>query len=283
MKKKGILTVLFVLILVLFTGCGKPETPEEIWQAYQEAARGLTCTQTDMTMELGLSMELPAAGSYHRVNLDMSMEGTTVITQEPFASQTNMTMDMHYYSPEVDMDQNTKLDSVVYTVTEENQLVSYTETMGMWVRAETGMNPEELMKNADTVIGTAGITFQKDETVTEWEGKPAVCLTATITGDAVQSMMDTAMEGLTAAAADEMDFSALTGHTRIYISTETYLPLAQEMTMEGVGEVLGAMGDSYMDIDFNTCTATIRYRSFDPQPPIELPQEARDNAIDWEE
>lgn len=281
MKKKAIMTVLFVLILVLFTGCGKPETPEQIWNAYQEAAKGISCTKMDMTMDLGMSMELPAAGSWHTVNLDMKLDAVTVTTQDPYASQVDMTIGMHYYSPEVHMDQQTTLESQVYSVMEDNELVSYTKTMGMWVRAETGMNPKEVMKSADAILDAAGLIFQKDDAVTQWEGKPAVCLTTTITGDNVQSMLDTATEGITGEG-DTLDFSALTGSTRIYLSTETYLPLAQEVTIEGMGEVLGTLGEPYMDIDFNTCTATIRYRSFGPQPPIELPQEARDHSIGME-
>lgn len=285
MKRKLLLTAVLMLTLTLFTGCGKPETPEQIVAASQKAAKGLTCTQTDTTMEMSLSMDLPAAGSFHTVNLDMKLDAATTTAREPYASKTDMTIAMHRYSPEVYMDQRTKQNSEIYSVLEDGQLVSYTQTQGMWVRTETGLNPEDMVKNADAIMEAANLTFQKDESVTEWEGTPAVCLTAAMTGESVQSMMETATEGMKQMLGQvgELDFSVMTCDTRIYLDAETYLPLAQEITIGGMDKVLGSVqGDPAMNIEFSTCTATTRYRSFAPQPPIQLPEGAKENALRWE-
>lgn len=287
MRRKHLLAaVLIVVLTLLLTGCGKPETPEQIVAAYQKAAADIQCTQTDMTMEMGFSMDLPALGSVHTVNLDLKLNAATVTTREPYASKTDMTIAMHYYSPEVDMDQRTKLNSQVYSVMEEGELVSYTQTMGTWVRTATGLNPEDMVKYADDIMDIANLTFQKDETVTEWEGIPTVCLTTTVTGDAVQSMLNTTMQGMEESMTGpmgELDFSAMNCPTRIYLDAETYLPLAQEMDIQGMDQVMGAVLDEVgMTIDMDSCTAVVRYRSFDPQEPIVLPAEAKENAVNME-
>lgn len=286
MKRKVWLSLMLALVLLVLTGCGKPETPEEIWAAYQKAAAGIQCTRMDMTMDMGMTMELPALGSWHKVRMDIQMVGTTTTTVDPFASQMDMTMDMRVSAPDLGLDENTTMDTTSYSVMEDGEMVSYTQTMGTWVRAATGVNPEDLVKYADDIMDAANLTFQKDETVTDWEGTPAICLTTTVTGDAVQSMLNTAMQGMEENMAGELeglDFSAMTCPTRIYLDAETYLPLAQEMEIQGMGEVMGAvLGEAGVKLDMDTCTAVIRYRSFDPQEPIVLPEGAKENAVNVE-
>lgn len=285
MKKRHLLAVILIFVLtLLLSGCGKPETPEEIWTASQKASAGLQCTKMDMTMDMGMTMELPVEGMALSMRMDIRMDGTVITNTDPIASRSDMTMDMKVSAPDLGVNQQNQMEMQSYSVVENGELVSYTETMGTWVRTATGMNPEDVVKYADEILNVANLTFQKDETVTEWEGTPAICLTTTVTGDAVQSVLDITMQGMEESMAEGMealDFSAMTCPTRIYLDAETYLPLAQEVEIQGMGEVMGTiLGEEGLDMDVDTCTAVVRYRSFDSQEPIVLPQEAKENAVD---
>ncbi|MDO5400208.1 MAG: hypothetical protein Q4F17_04400 [Eubacteriales bacterium] len=276
MKRKTSLGILLGLVLLLLTGCGRPKTPEEVWSAYREAAYGRMCTQVDMTVELRLSMELPALGSYHRVYEQLRLDASTTVARTPFVSKTDVTAALHHYSPEVDMDQRTRLNSQVYTLMQDGKTVRYTNGEdGRWTRTEVDLDPEAMVMSADALLD--GAKIQWDRTVTQWEGTAAHCLTATVPGEAALPMLKRLlkdMEPLT----DRMGTLSLTPSecgVRLYLDAKTCLPLAQEFTV-----TMAQVPDR--EVDFEACTATLRYRSFDTQPPIELPQEARENAQRWE-
>lgn len=286
MKKKMLLLAVFALLLTVLTGCGKPDTPEEIWEAYLKAAKGVPCTQMEMTLEMGMNMNMDVMDTTQTMRMDVELTGTTTSTQDPIAGKVDMTMNMRYSLPELDVNEQMDMDLQAYTVMEDGELVSYTYTMDTWVRQKTGVNPENLIKTADTILDGANLTFQKDETVQEWEGKPAVCLTTTITGDAMQTMMDSLMQGMGEELMElmgDVDLSALGCDMRLYIDTETYLPLAQELTITGMDQAIsGMMEGTGVEMEIDTYTAAVRYLSFDPQPSITVPEEVKANAIDMD-
>lgn len=283
MKRLLKLAVLMALILSM-SGCGKPEKPDEIWAACQKASAGVQCTKMDTDLSMGFSMGYSALGSDYSVRTEAKASGVTTTTLEPFSSLTDMTLDMSVSGPGVG-DQQFSTESQVYTLAEDGEIVSYTKSDGIWLRSETGLKQEDMLQYADAVQGAADLTFQKDESVTEWDGKSAVCLTTTVTGDAVQTLLDTAMQALSAEVPQtfgDLDLAALTCQMRVYIDTKTWLPLAQEMTVTGMDELLNdALASGGVEMEMDTCTVTVRYLSFEPQEPIQLPEGVKEKAQKW--
>lgn len=285
MKAKRVFFAAVILSLLLsLSGCGKPTTAEEIWDAYQKAAADIQCTQIGTAMDMHFSMEYPALDSVYTVQTEMKANGVTTTTQEPFSSLTDMTMDMSVTTHGGEgEDQRFSTESKVYSLMEDGALVSYTNTNGLWLRTEIGSQPEAMTIQTDAIVNAAGLTFQKDETITQWDGKPAACLTTTVTGDVVQSLVNGMIQTMSDNMPVNFDYSALTCDVCIYISTETYLPLAQEVSISGMDDLMnGALSQQGVKMDMERCTATVQFLSFEDQQPIALPEGAREKALKLE-
>lgn len=279
MNQKHILALLLVLAMVL-CGCGAPEetvpttteppmptTPEEIWAAVQEAVAAAPCTKAGMAMDLGIHMTAP---DVEPIIMNMTLESTISMSYDPIASLADMTMRMSF------MGQDTETVSTVYTFVEDGAVVVYSHEGNVWTKLDSLQKAEDLLQT----IPMPETMMDLDETVTQWNGKPAICLTSQVSGKDISGIMDTVMQSVSGENGEEAAaLEAMTCDTRTYVDPVTYLPMAQEITIHGMTEAFADMaGDSGLSVEVPDCTVTITYLSYEPQAPIALPEGAVEKA-----
>lgn len=281
MKAKRFLSLCLAAVIALACcGCGKePETAAQWVEAMQTALDKTPCTHARLVMDMAMTLEAPEAGS-----LAMSTRTTSdvTVTQEPASGCTTATVEADYGG------ETSQSVTENYTVMEDGALVSYIHSGGVWMKLSTGQTPEELAQAA-SAVSVEGDAAAIDGTVTTFEGREAVCLTAQVSGEAMQEALGALVEslrqqsGASAEDADAVDYSALTCDMRIYVDKKTCLPMAQEMTFSGMGEVLRPLyGALDMTVEVTACTATATFLSYEAQAAITLPEGAREKAEAWE-
>lgn len=281
MKTKGFLSLcLAALITLACCGCSQqPETAAQWVEAMEAALDKTPCTHAQLVMDMAMTLEAPEAGS-----LTMSTRTTNDVrvSQEPASGCTTATVEVDYGG------ETSRTVTENYTVMEDGALVSYIHSGGVWMKLSTGQTPEGLAQAA-SVVSVAADAAAMDETVTTFEGREAVCLTAQVTGEAMEEALGALVESLrqqSGASADEaaaVDYSALTCDMRIYVDKKTCLPMAQEMTFSGMSEALSPLyGALDMTVAVTACTATATFLSCEAQEAITLPEGAAEKAEAWE-
>lgn len=283
MNLKRIMSVSLAAVLaVSCCACSpEPETPAQVVEKMQAALLETPCGHAQMVMDMAVTLD----GGEHGT-LEMSTKTTNDITisQEPVSGYTTATVDVDYGG---EKSQNFTEN---YSVVEDGELVSYIHSDGVWMKVSTGQTPEDLAKSASSVsVDAANVAI--DETVTEYDGKEAICLTTQLTGEALQDTLGGMLEsigqqgGSLEEAADtvgSIDYSALTCDARIYLDKETYLPMAEEMTFSGMSDVLGPLyAEMGMTADVTNCTASASFLSYEAQEETVLPEGAKEKAEKW--
>lgn len=290
MRIKNMLALCLALIMLLmFCSCGNKEvTPEteptetvpekltaaQIVEKMQEAVAQTPCSKMDMAMDMTMSIQ---AGADVVVEFSAESSSVTTISQDPLSSYTNATVTLLF--------DGQPIESVTesYIVSEEGELVSYISANGVWTKAATGQSPDALQKatfSQELDMRNAVL----DETVSQWNGKEAVCLNVTTTGDQIQDSLDTVMRKTAGAATgvETLDYSKLTCATVIYLDPVTYLPMAEEITIDGMQDMMAAsMEELGAFVDVSECKVTATYLSFDPQPEIKVPEDIVKQAEAW--
>lgn len=283
MKRKKLMSLcLAAALAVACCACSpEPETPAQVVEKMQAALLETPCGHAQMVMDITMTLD---GGEYGTMEMTTKTTNDMTISQEPVSGYTTATVDVDYGG---EKSQNFTEN---YSVVEDGELVSYIHSDGVWMKVSTGQTPEELAGSASSV-GMNAENVAIDETVTEYNGKEAICLTTQITGDSLQAllggMMDTLGQqgGALEEAADTVgaiDYSALTCDSRIYLDKQTYLPMSQEMTFTGMSEVLNPMYEQMgMKADVTSCTASATYLSFEAQEETVLPEGAKEKAEKW--
>ena len=173
-KSKRVVSMLVALsLLSALAGCGeaKPETPAEITDAMHTAMTATPCTSMKMDFVLDMSVSSEETGTM-LLGMDMSSEGT--VSSDPVASHSVVTTLLDLEGQPVETTAET------YTVVEDDTLVTYALTSGIWTRVETGVAVDALTAASAIELDSANVSI--DEAVTEWNGIPAVCLVTTMSG-----------------------------------------------------------------------------------------------------
>lgn len=272
---KRLLSALLTLtMLFALAGCGssKPKTAEEYVNAINTALTATPCTQMDLDMSLKINV---SGGDVGTMALGMDMNTSTTVSSEPVGA---------YALSKVILDlegEPVETEAESYTVVEDDAVVVYNYAGGVWTRTVTGQSADTLIYTTSAVrMDTANLSL--DETVTEWNGTPAACLVTSLSGSDLQDLLSTMIAQL-GSAENGIDLSALTCDGRIYVSSETYLPIAEELTISGMGEVIGSvMGLDGVETEVPTCTITVNYKSYEAQNAVTLPENAKEQAAAWE-
>ena len=247
----------------------------------QAALLETPCGHAQMVMDMTMTLD---GGEYGTLEMSTKTTNDITISQEPVSGYTTATVDVDYGG------EKSQSFAENYSVLEDGKLVSYIHSNGVWLTASTGQTPEELAGSASSVgMNTENVAI--DETVTEYNGKAAICLTTQITGDSLQALLGGVMDNLSqqggaleeaAGTVGAIDYSALTCDSRIYLDKETYLPMVQEMTFTGMSEVLNPMYEQMgMTVEVTSCTASVTYLSFEAQEETVLPEGAKEKAEKW--
>lgn len=296
MKARSLLTIILSLALVLmFCACTNtdadpgttaPTEPEKLTAAQiaekmQEALTNTPCGKLETVMDMSMSVDAGEAGK-----VDMGIQNTTeiTITQNPVSSFAVATVDMEIAG------QTTQTVSESYTIAQNNEMVSYVNSSGIWMKVPTGQSPEDYSKSAATfVVDTSNITI--DESVTEWNGKKVIALKFDVTGNSLQETIDGILGGMgnmggTLDSATNLigsvDYAKLKCSSVIYLDAETYLPLFQEQTFEGMTEVMAPVYQQLgVSVEVSNCTADVTFVSYDAPAEVTLPDGAAEKAEAW--
>lgn len=294
MKARSLLTIFLALALVLMccactntdpdasASTGPEElTPAQITEKMQEALSRTPCSKLETLMDMSMSVDAGEAGK-----MDMTIQNKTemTITQNPVSSYAAATVDMDIAG------QTTQTVSESYSIIENNEIVSYVNSSGIWMKVPTGQSPEDYSKSAAALtVDTANLTI--DESVTEWNGKKVVALKFEATGDALQETIDEILGGMgnlggTLDSATDLigsaDYTKLKCSSVIYLDAGTYLPLYQEQTFDGMTEVMAPVFQQLgVSVDVSGCTAALTFLSYDAQAEVTLPDGAAEKAEAW--
>lgn len=283
MKMKRILAA-FLSAALAASCCAcaqKAETAAEVLEKMHAALAETPCGHAQMTMELTAALDGGALGT-----LDMRTATTYDIrvARSPVSGCTTATTDVDYGG------EQSRTVTENYSVTEDGALVSYVHSDGVWLKLATDRSPEDFARSAASVSVDAA-SAAIDETVTEHEGRAAICLTTRLGGETLEATLGGLLEGIgqqggalgeAAEAMDGIDYAALTCDARIYLDKETYLPLAEEMTFSGMSEVLSAaFAPMGVEAEVTACTASAAFLSYEMQEEIVLPEGAREKAEAW--
>lgn len=283
MKMKKLMSLCLATALgVICCACApEPETPAQVVEKMQAALQETPCGRAQMVMDIAMTLD---GGEYGTLEMSTKSTNDITISQEPVSGYTTATVDVDYGG---EKSQNFTEN---YSVVEDGELVSYIHSGGVWMKVSTGQTPEELADSASSVsVDVANVAI--DETVTEYEGKEAICLTTQITGEALQATLGGMLESIgqqggsleeAAETAGAIDYSALTCDARIYLDKETYLPMAEEMTFSGMSDVLNPLYEQMgMKADITSCTASATFLSYEAQEETVLPEGAKEKAEKW--
>lgn len=302
MKQKRFITILltFILALACCSCAPKPETseppvsesqteqtvtidtPEQVVEKMQAAMAETPFGKAQLVMDMKMALD---AGELGVQEISTTLTNDITISLDPVSSYTASVADIAYGEESV------QTTSESYTVVENGELVSYSHSSGVWLKLATGQTIDELKQSASAIsidIGSATI----DESITELDGKEVICLTTQLSGSAMEDVLDNMLGGMglddsnMSEAADvvaSFDYSALTCDTKILLDKATYLPISEEININGMSELLAPLySDLGMKLDIPTCTATMSYLSYEPQGEIILPEGAADKAAAWE-
>lgn len=293
MKRKILQTVCLVLAMALLCcGCGSKEsapetteitappvlTAEEVAAKMQEALQQNPCGKLSVTMDMTMSLE---AEGIDKIEMTTTTSTETTISMDPVSSYSAATARVGVGG------ESTETRTESYTVVEEGTVVTYACSGGVWLKTVTEQTPEEFSKSVSAVkVDPANVTI--DETVTQWNGKEAICLKSEMNGDSVQSAVDGVLGSMgdtlgdSAAMLSEVDYTKLSCSTVIYLDPQTYLPMAEEMTFDGLDDVVApALQDLGITVDVPAYTATAEFLTYEPQRAVTLPEDAAWKAEAW--
>ena len=293
MKARSLRTIMLALALIIvFCACTNTDAgtdttaPEELTAAQiaekmQQALTETPCGKLETVMNMSMSIEAEEAGK-----ADMNIQNTTelTITQNPVSSFAATTVGMEIAG------QSTQTVSESYGIVENDEVVSYVNSGGIWMKVPTGQSPEEYCKSASAfAVDTSNISI--DESVTEWNGKKVIALKYDLTGNSMQETVDGILGGMgnmggTLDSATELigsvDYAKLKCACVIYLDAETYLPLFQEQTLEGMTEVMAPVYQQLgVSAEVTHCSSGVTFVSYDAQAEVTLPDGAAEKAEAW--
>lgn len=302
MNQKRFITILltFILALACCSCAPKPETsetpvsesqteqtvtidtPEQVVEKMQTAMAETPFGKAQLVMDMKMVLD---AGELGVQEISTTLTNDITISQDPMSSYTTSIAEIAYDGESV------QTTSENYTVVENGELVSYTHSSGVWIKLSTGQTIDELKQSASTIsidIGNATI----DESITELDGKEVICLTTQLSGSSMEGVLDNMLGGMglddsvMSEATDivsSFDYSTLICDTKILLDKATYLPISEEININGMSELLAPLySDLGMKLDIPTCAATMSFLSYEPQEEVILPEGAYDKAAAWE-
>lgn len=265
MKKSLVsLLTICVLILGLLTGCGGTKvTAESLLKEVQTKSEAMNSMETHLTM----AMTMGSADLGGSIDLTMEMDMQTVI--EPVASYMTGTLSM----------MGINLDMEIYTILEDEQIATYMGMMGEWMVQKMAYDTEsvnQLDTTAGEMLQNLGSLALAEETE-DVDGTEAYIITGTLSGEDMQSMMDSAESMMSSVTGDTeaLDMSGVTVDFKYAISKADKLPLYMDMTFTGFDSVMEGQ-----DVSIDDFTMRMEYTGFDTIESITVPQEVIDQAVE---
>lgn len=283
--KKLIPIAAALALLLALSGCGDTMTAETLAGKMAAALAENPMTQATAAMEFDMTM------TFQDTTTEMSMAMTMDLktSADPYAAytQTEVTVDV--------MGTQTTETSQTYSLEENGSLVSYThsDSSDTWMRQDLGMSPAEMSaQNASynwlTAKAPEELTLAKD--TQNIDGKKVYVLSCILTGAEMQEAlrsMGSLQDTLSSLGMSEVDLTALSVPSILYVDAKTYLPVRMELQIDGMGEVLSGMmnelfGPTGIELAFDVGPVQAVYSGigYEPVEVPGVPEEGLANAVD---
>ena len=248
-------------MLFALTGCA-PKTPQELVERAAKEVQKTPVTGAQVAMDLDMTVSVMGI----EMTADATIEANVEHSLDPLATHTTMTLSMEMLGMSIPMEMET------YEVVEDNNTVTYSGSDDKWTRTEDTGDTEESEDSTWNYEGSLdNLAF--DEEATEWNGTEVRTLVATLTGEEVQdAMADLLGEDV------DIDWSAFTAESRFYFDAETYLPVGEELALDGSAPMeMEGMEAGVGSLSMGPCTMTVTY-TYDEVAAITVPEEVRTSA-----
>lgn len=266
----------------------EPMTASVVAKQMADATAGKSMSKTKGTT--GFEMGITAQGETLELSTETVNEVVTVL--DPYASYTKTEVTSSFAGEE------TTEITEVYMVMEEDALVGYTyiESADQWIKMPLDLDVDELITQTpeyNWMTEKPEDELVLDEGTKNVDGREAYVLRVTLTGEEMQKAVGNsdALDSLTSLGMEEVDISMLSVDTVFYVDTESFLPIAFDMEINGLSDLMtevmtASMGQGAegLDLEFDVSPLRLSYSDIE-YGPVEVPavpEEAIQNAIEAE-
>lgn len=266
----------------------EPITAAMVAKQMADATAGKNMSKTKGTT--GFAMGITAEGETLELSTETVNEVVTVL--EPYAAYTKTEVTSSFAGEE------TTEVTEVYMVMEDDVLVGYTYIVSadQWVKMPLDLDVDELITQTpeyNWMTEKPEDELVLDEGTKNVGGREAYVLRVTLTGEEMQKAVGNsdALDSLTSLGMGEMDISTLSVDTVFYVETESFLPIAFDMEINGLSDLMkevmtASMGQGAegLDLEFDVSPLRLSYSDIE-YGPVEVPavpEEAIQNAIEAE-
>ena len=265
-KKKRIFGVLLCMVLLLtavLSGCGKRITAESLMEEVNANTKNLKSISADMKLEMGMALKTSGMSMELDVTGDFEMETTS----EPNASHTKGTISMSLMGLSMDMES--------YMAEENGKAVTYTNSMGEWIKTETEIPDDSQINSIESIFDSKSGFILNDKTE-KVHGKEDYVLTSKISGDMMNALMGSMSESMDDMSG-ELDWSKFNADITLKVDKDTKMPVEIFMDCsKGMSEFFeSAASDSDEEMQINNYTLTITFTGFNDVEKIVVPEEAK--------
>jgi len=272
MKKKLIWGLVLILGIVTFSGCGEKATAESIIEQMLANVEKVESAEGKISAEIAISVSQAISGVNMDLDIEMDIDMDFEMTKDPAASHLAGTMSASIAGQSMDMTMES------YEVVEDGMTVeySYSSETDTWTRteAEDAESSESYLEFSDF----SAEDFTLNEETEDVDGTEAYVLTATLSGDSLESFtggtLSDAGDGL---AMGDMEAANLSADVKLYVDKNEMMPL--RMSLDFSNSEVDLFEDSELEgSELNTFMMEISYTEFDLVDTIEVPQEVIDEA-----
>jgi len=284
MRKKltGVLIFVLVVVMGMFTGCGKV-TAVSLAADVTKAMASKKSLEGRMTFDMDMDIGGSESGIDISMNMEMGMEMDMKVMADSGNSYVSGTM---RYAV---MGEDESADMEIYTVKEEGKTYVYTGVDDAWMRSEA----EE--DDAGDAIGEYADIFNqiKDEKLTaellenteNINDKECYVVKTSITADAMSAMMGQSVEEMFSDMDIDMrDAENLKVDALFYIDKEEKLLRRISMNIESfLNQIISsALQDESIKIDFRECRLMLDMTGYDTveEKDVTVPEDVKKRALD---
>lgn len=231
MKRKMLMVAMAAAAMLALSGCGAMK-PEKVAEKVRQAVEETPCTQTDLDVDMDISVADPATGV--EMDVGVQVEGEMRMSYDPDTVYENLKISVEMLG----LRMPTEIE--LYMLQEEDKVACYSNMGGSWLRSEVDAALQNDGSASASIWNLPPEQLSIDEEVTELEGTPAICLIGQITGKEISQALGflfSSLEnsaGLSGENQPDIDWEKITAQVSAYVDKETYLPLRAQISVQGL-------------------------------------------------